>query len=238
MLKYGIIGDDFMYINDGNRIIKANIVCKNDDRLEQFIWKNKYGKDSMNYEFNMPYDFSYNSLNENFRKNIRLKKLESLCIASSALNTCIGSYSYPSDYDVHLETLFRFKDYECYEDNINQRYYYELKRDIDKDLSIIESIIDNPYFYEIVEKMYGDYSGFLEIFSFIDFKCEEVYTINEVKENYQKIKYEYEHTIPSQRIINGYISMSKLKSAIDKEYSKNNHKILTRTKQIMLKLNK
>ena len=36
------------------------------------------------------------------------------------------------------------------------------------DLEKIETIVDNQYFYEFLEKMYSDYKGFLEIFPYID----------------------------------------------------------------------
>lgn len=232
-----------MYLNDNSRIMKAKITSKNNEKLKEFILKNINEGDSRNYEFNMPYDFSLWHINEiPLKEQFRLKKYKSLCIASAALKSSnmdmpIRGVTYTSDL-INLYPLFRYKDFECYEDGYNKDYIEGLERDIDFDFSIIESIVGNPYFYEILEKMYSDYSGFLEIFSYIDFEYEDVYTIYEVNELYKRSIYEYKHSYPSEKVINRSYNAKQLKSAINSERCKENYKILTRTKNLITKLDK
>ena len=211
-----------LILNDGKRIIENRIVSKNDDKLKEFIEKNR--NDLLkNYEVKIPNNHIKSTRVDEIRKYLQYKKLISLYVASQALAS--------SKIDMPIFDCVSSEKNELYLDYIfkNEKEKIIEVDSIDDDIRIIGSLVDNPYFYNILDKMYGDYSGFLEIFPFIEFETTDHCSIFEVNEQYE--------TYLTQKKGGGYISdylekMSNFKSAVDHEYAKNNYKILELTKFI------
>ena len=213
-----------LILNDGKRIIENRIVSKNDDKLKEFIIENR--NDLLkNYEVKIPDAHIKSTRVDKIRKYLQYKKLISLYVASQALasskiDTSIFGFGCVSSFntELYLDCIFRSENENIIEVD-----------SIDDNIKIIGSLVDNPYFYNILEKMYGDYSSFLEIFPFIEFETTDFCSIFEVNERYK--------TYLTQKKGGGYISdylvkMSNFKSAVDHEYAKNNYKILELTKII------
>lgn len=203
-----------IYLSDGELITKAKIVSKNDDKLVEFAnihgtveFKNfKYAYS----EYKRPGDFSYYS-NGHYKQvaegypsydcrsviNVLcLKKYLTLRIIAEALNN--SGIKFPK-----VSVL-------CHPGIELQNFFSSPFDDLEK----IETIVDNQYFYEFLEKMYSDYKGFLEIFPYIDLEVIDYYTTSEILCD----------------------SRSRDRMIFGGNGAINNRKILTKTKEIITKL--
>ena len=203
-----------IYLRDDVRITKGQFFSKDDEKLINFVLENakrefknlelisskKVGRrdfytDWTSYGLIQKIDVGdFNIRRFNDFNEFKFKKLTTLKIAIEALrNSGVeipeGIYIEPSNV-LFLDNFFKNGE---------------------QDMQMIESIVDNPYFYEFLEKMYCDYNGFLQIIPYIGFDIVDYYlTIESLCDSREYEKRRYGGT-----------------TAI------NNHKILTRTKKII-----
>ena len=223
---------------DGTNITVKEIVSKDDKKLENFILENgksdiknlefiKSSNDKFsNKETMWTHDGLYQKIEDSSYVNeFKFKKLTTLKIVKSALeNSKIKIPNGISTFTGVINFIDFFKNYE-------------------NDLLLIESIQENPYFYELLEKISSDYNAFLEIFPFIEFETKDEYTLEEFRRTYNDFIFDYrQHPINCDNEIKKKLYLDKINESLNTSPklspAKNNHCILNYTKALVKDLNK
>ena len=223
---------------DGTNITVKEIVSKDDKKLENFILEN--GKcDIKNLEFikssndkfssketMWTHDGLYQKIDDSSYVNeFKFKKLTTLKVVKAALeNSKIKIPNGILTFTGVINFIDFFKNYKI-------------------DLLLIESIQDNPYFYELLEKISSDYNAFLEIFPFIELETKEEYTLEEFRRIYNDFNFYYRQNPfycvndVKKKLYFDKINQS-LKPSPNLIPARNNHCILNYTKALVKDLNK